>query len=155
MPNGSFSGFKADPALFNDIQESLVALVGYPHHKSHEKGKRYENLYLIIQPANTAAGATVEEINVSETLEFLRRHKDKETFIPEWIATPNQERVDKLSEILKKWLQARMMKEAFNSIKDPRQFLANTRAGIKTPKLNEKFKFENFDLLAWEYVSKD
>lgn len=155
MPNGSFSGFKADPALFKDVPESLVALVGYPRRKSHEKGKRYENLYLIIHPADASASATIDEVNVAETLEFLRRHKDKETFLPEWISSPNQERVDKLSAIFRNWMQERIIKEGFSSIKDPRQYLENLKAGIKTPTLNEKFKLENFDLLVWEYVSRD
>jgi hypothetical protein len=48
-----------------------------------------------------------------------------------------------------------MRKEGFSSIKDPRQHLENLKAGIKTPTLNEKFKLENFDLLVWEYVSRD
>lgn len=155
MPIGSFSGFKIEPTLFENVPESLVALVGYPHRKPHERDKRYENLYLICQPAEKNAQTTIEELNVAQTLEFLRNHKGQETFLPEWIAAPNKERVDKLSTILKEWMQTRMMKDANAIMQAPRQFLARINAGNPMPTLNDKFKFENFDLIVWEYISKD
>ena len=151
MPNGAFSGFKVDKTLFQDIPESLVALVGYPHRKPHEKDKRYESLYLVMQPVDKNARTSIEEINVAETLEFLRNNKNQETFLPEWIETPNKERVDKLSKILKDWMQSRMMREAKAIMQNPYDFITN-RSSIQ---LNDKFKFENFDLIVWEYISKE
>ena len=151
MPNGSFSGFKVDQTLFENVPESLVALVGYPHRKPHERDKRYESLYLIMHPVDKNAQSSIEEINIAETLEFLRNNKGQETFLPEWIATPNKERVDKLSTILKDWMQSRMMKEARAIMQNPYEFITN-RSSIQ---LNDKFKFENFDLIVWEYLSKE
>jgi hypothetical protein len=52
-------------------------------------------------------------------------------------------------------MQARMEKDANAIMKDPRQFLARINAGNPMPTLNDKFKFENFDLIVWEYISKD
>ena len=155
MPIGSFSGFKIEPTLFEDVPESLVALVGYPHRNPHERDKRYENLYLICQPVEKNARTTIEELNVAQTLEFLRNHKGQKTFLPEWIATPNKERVDKLSTVLKEWMQTRMMKDANAIMKDPREFLSRMKAGTPMSALDEKFRFENFDLIVWEYISKD
>ena len=151
MPNGAFSGFKVHPTHFKDVPECLVALVGYPRRKPNEKDKRYENLYLVLHPADKGSKTTIEEINVAETLDFLRRHKGQKTFLPEWIATPNKERVDKLSAILKDWIQTRMMKEGVALVLNPLEFIN----GNPTMSLDEKFKFENFDLIVWEYVSKD
>ncbi len=151
MPNGAFSGFKVDPTLFKDFPESLVALVGYPHRKPNDKDKRYENLYLVLHPVDKSSKTSIEEINVAETMDFLRRHKRQETFLPECIATPNKERVDKLSAILKDWMQARMVKEGNALVLNPLDFIKSN----PTMSLDEKFKFENFDLIVWEYVSKD
>jgi superfamily II DNA/RNA helicase len=151
MPNGAFSGFKVDPTLFKDFPESLVALVGYPHRSPNVKDKRYENLYLVLHPVDKSSKTTIEEINVAETMDFLRRHKRQETFLPECIATPNKERVDKLSAILKDWMQARMVKEGNALVLNPLDFIKSN----PTMSLDEKFKFENFDLIVWEYVSKD
>lgn len=155
MPLGAFSGFKIGKNLFEDIPESLVALVGYPHRKPHERDKRYENLYLICQPVEKNAKTIIEEVNVAQTLEFLRNNKLQDTFLPEWIEKPNKERVEKLSSILKEWIKPTEKLEAYAIMDDPFAFLNQVNSPTEKPALNEKFKFENFDLIVWEYVSKD
>lgn len=157
MPIGAFSGFSVERSLFENIPESLVALVGYPHHKPHERGKKYEELYLICQPVDKNAQTSIEEVNVAQTLDFLRNHKNQNTYLPEWIEKPNKERVDKLSAILKEWMQAKIPHQAVTNIKD--KLKRKTLTPITTEKnsqlLEDKFQLSNFDLIAWEYVSRN
>lgn len=155
MPFGAFSGFKIEENLFDDIPESLVALVGYPHRKPYERDKKYEKLYLICQPVEEGAHTAIEEVNIAQILDFLRDNKLQPTFLPEWIETPDKERVDKISDVLKGWMKAQLIKDANSIMKDPRQFLTSIKAKQSPSLLDEKYRFENFDLVLWEYISNN
>ena len=157
MPNGIFSGFRAQENLFEHIPESLVAVVGYPHREEGSK-KAYTEIYLMCQPVDTHLPTTYQELNRAEVLEFLRQNKKQDRFVPEWIETNDSERLSKLTEILQTWMKAKVPQQATAAILD----IARSRKGIfKSPAktkdaklLEDKFKLENFDLIVWEYVSK-
>ena len=153
MPNGIFSGFVKQSDLFENIPESLVAVVGYPH-RQPGSNKPYQEIYLMCQPIDPNLPAEYQELNRAEVLEFLRKNKKNDRFVPQWIETNNSERLTRLSEVLQSWMKVKMRDEAYAVRRDPRKMLADIRAGKKVIPLDEKFKLENFDLIAWEYVSK-
>ena len=157
MPNGIFSGFRFDDNLFEKIPESLVAVVGYPH-REQGNNKPYSEIYLMCQPADTRHYATYKELNRAEVLEFLRKNKNQDRFVPEWIETNNKERLQKLSNIIQQWMESKVPQQATAAILQIAQSRKTIHKTTKQEKnaqlLEEKFKKENFDLIVWEYVSK-
>ena len=157
MPNGIFSGFQVQDNLFEQIPESLIAVVGYPHREEGSK-KAYTEIYLMCQPVDTNLPATYQELNRAEILEFLRQNKKQDRFVPDWIENNDNERLSKLTEILQTWMKAKVPQQATAAILD----IARSRKGVLKPTvkekdaklLEEKFKLENFDLIVWEYISK-
>ena len=152
MPIGSYSGFRTNEG--DTIPESLVALVGYPHRKPNECDNRYEHLYLICQPADEASPSTVEEVNVAEILDFLRNNKEQPTSFPEWLARPKKANVGRLSLILKQWMKKQLPIVGVQMSKDRlmRKGTTPSEQGSNAPLLEDQFKFENFDLIVWEYI---
>ena len=154
MPNGIFSGFRFDDTLFEKIPESLVAVVGYPRRKQGSN-KPYTELYLMCQPVDTHLPATYQELNRAEILEFLRANKNQERYVPDWIESNDNERISKLSGILKEWMKMKAPKQAVSNIKNMlRSKKVETKPKISSETVENKFKLENFDLIVWEYVTK-
>ena len=152
MPNGVFSGFQNTSEAFSEIPESLIALVGYPKKPEGEKEHHYTELYLMCQPVD--AEPEFKEINKAEVLEFLRQMKKADRFVPDWIIENDQERITRLSNVLKSWMQQNAKTEGRNIIND---FFTSRKTVDQQPRLSvnvdEKFKIENFDLIVWEYIS--
>lgn len=154
MPNGIFSGFRFGDTLFEKIPESLVAVVGYPRRKQGSN-KPYTELYLMCQPVDTHLPATYQELNRAEILEFLRTNKNQERYVPDWIESNDNERISKLSGILKEWMKMKAPKQAVSNIKNMlRSKKVETKPKISSETVENKFKLENFDLIVWEYVTK-
>lgn len=155
MPNGVFSGFVNTSEQFPDMPESLVALVGYPKKQEGKKEHHYTELYLMCQPVDDQDAATFQEVNKADVLEFLRQNKKNDRFMPSWLIEKDEERVGRLSEVLKQWMRQKAPQQATKNIKDKLK-----RRNISTPTENrnsqlqeEKFRIENFDLIVWEYVT--
>lgn len=157
MPNGVYSGFRFEPGLFSDdVPESLVAVVGYPHREAGSK-KPYSELYLMCQPVDPKASATFHELNRAEVLELLRSHKKAERLVPDWIdASRDNTKIARLSAIWQDWMELKVPSQAATIILD----IAKSRKAAAKPaskdikRLEDKFKIENFDLIVWEYVSR-
>lgn len=172
MPNGIFSGFKLPDSLFEQLPESLVAVVGYPHREEGSR-KPYSEIYLMCQPADPRIAATKTELNRAEVLELLRTNKNAERFVPDWIdgkdsdnhsketieKDDRNEKLERLSSILRSWMESHVPQAATSAILD----IAGSRKGKKRENthplsddlcLEDKFKLENFDLITWEYLSK-
>lgn len=159
MPSGIYSGFHLNHALLaEDIPESLVAVVGYPH-REPGNGKQYTELYLMCQPVDPKESATFafHELNRAEILALLKLHKNESRFVPEWIdRTHDADRMQRLSMILKDWMEQKAPKQAIANIKGLLNS-KNLKAKNKTDRKETTeayFKLENFDLIAWEYVTK-
>ena len=155
MPNGIFSGFKNEDDLFERIPESLIAVIGYPK-REHGSTERYREIYLMCQPADKSKASTFTEMNRAEILDFLRKNKSQDRYLPEWIEKPQNERISKLQTIVQQWMEEKVPQQATLSILQ----IAQSRKGINLAakqdgqRLEDKFKRENFDLIAWEYISK-
>lgn len=155
MPNGAFSGFKTEPDLFRNVPESLIAVVGYPHVANKPKDFHYTEIYLMCQPVNPELPTDYVELNRAEILKFLRENKNKERDVPTWISDQDPERITRLSEILKNWMEYKAPKEAISNKKE--RFNSKGTATKKSSydlSQNKKFQLENFDLIAWDYVSR-
>lgn len=150
MPCGVFSGFKNAAEQFGAVPESLVAVLGYPH-REHKK-ENYKHFYLMCQPAN--GEASVREMNRSEILSLLRANKNEPTYLPQWIEHTDSERIKRLSDILKNWMREQAPQEAqnvgHNLLRGNKKKIDNNGQTVE-----QKFKMENFDLIAWEYVSEN
>ena len=154
MPNGVFTGFHAQDNESGDLPESLVAVIGYPHRIQGEN-KPYQELYLMCQPVDTALPATYEELNRAEVLEFLRKNKRQERYVPAWIEKPDNERLRKLQEIVQAWMKMKAPQQAITNRKN--RFHSKGTEDKKTAQdesLDKHFQMQNFDLIVWEYISK-
>ncbi len=155
MPNGVFSGFRNQSADHPDMPESLVALVGYPKKPEGKAQHTYSELYLVCQPVDDAPEWT--EINKADVLEFLRKNKTADRYVPQWITESDTERVGRLSAVLKEWMHAKAPKQAVRNIRDmlKRKKVSTPADSKKTQLQEDKFKIQNFDLIVWEYVTSN
>jgi len=155
MPNGIFTGFINEDTLFEQIPECLIAVIGYPK-REQGSADRYREIYLMCQPADKSQAPTFAEMNRAEILDFLRKNKLKDRSLPEWIEKPQNERITRLQAIVQQWMEDKVPQQATLSILQ----IAQSRKGAQKvakgdgQRLEEKFKRENFDLIAWEYISK-
>lgn len=154
MPCGIYSGFRIDPEMFPDMPESIVAVLGYPH-REEGSHKKYKNIYLMCQPADTSLHATYKELNKAEILELLRKNKKQQRDVPEWIESPNTTKINLLASILNNWMRVQMNAETAANMKDIRRIFAKRKAGLPVALSDDKYHLENFDLIVWEYVSSD
>ena len=155
MPNGIFSGFSFDGNTFDKMTDSLVAIIGYPH-REEGSNKPYTGIYLMCQPANPEMQAVYRELNRAEVLEFLRSNKNAQRAVPEWIETNDSTRLSRLSDIVRKWLQAQVPKQAGNAVLGLMQGQgAVNRNRRDNDLIEDKFRYENCDLIVWEYVTSD
>ena len=138
--------------------ESLIAVIGYP--KRESPTDRYREIYLMCQPTDSEDSAptppTFTEMNRAEILDFLRKNKFQDRHLPDWIEKPNNERIAKLQAIVQEWLNTQVPQQATNAILQIAQSRKGTKPAAKGDgvRLEDKFKRENFDLIAWEYISK-
>lgn len=155
MPNGVFSGFKNQSPDFPDMPESLVALVGYPKKPEGKKEHAYTELYIMCQPIDNQDAATFTEINKADVLEFLRKNKNADRYVPQWITEKDTERVNRLSEVLKQWMLSKSPQQAVQMSKDrlKRRVISTPATDCKQQLLEDKFQLQNFDLIVWEYVT--
>ena len=155
IPNGVFTGFRNEDTLFEKIPESLVAVIGCPHRES--PSDKYREIYLMCQPADRSKTPQFAEMNRAEILDFLRKNRLQHRYLPEWIEKPQSERLGRLQAIVQQWMEEKVPQQAANAIlqiAQSRRGIDLTTKNVGGQRLEEKFKRENFDLIAWEYVSK-
>ena len=111
----------------------------------------------MLQPSDSNRARKFAELNVPEILQFLRRHKGKERYVPKWLdEESNLDKIKGLSDILRQWMTIKAPYQVQNTI-------ADMLSGNFTPKyvdesevettIENKFRLENFDLVVWEYVT--
>ncbi len=153
IPNGVFSGFSLPEDFKEQMPESLIAVVGYPHRV--RKDQPYTNIYLLCQPVDSSAQVQYRELNQIDVLDFLRKNKKACRFVPDMIQTAEPEQLERLSTIMKLWLRSRCKLEGASNT----QNILKSRKTIKqkpsmAENTAEKFQLQNFDLIVWEYISK-
>lgn len=151
MPAGVFSGFKLPADAKEPIPESLVAVLGYPRRKPGDVKTPYSRLYLMLQPVGNAP-AEWKELPTGTILSFLRKHRLAETDLPQGVASGDVEALNKLAATIKDWMAAKTPQEIKKTLST--LFSGQAKAKKTDSKIEDIFKPENFDLIAWEYVSR-
>ena len=151
IPSGVFSGFKLEPNLFERVPESLVAVLGYPRRQPGDYKTPYKRLYVMLQPAGKAP-AEWKELSTGGVLTFLRQNKQAQTSLPDWILKGDSAMIGSLSKIINDWMTLKKPAEVKQVLKGV--FTGQTKAKKDDKKVEDVFKLENFDLIAWEYVSR-
>ena len=150
MPPGIFSGFQVQDNLFEHYNECLVAVVGYPHRQTGA-ATAYTDIYLMCQPVDAEPSFT--ELNRAEVLSLLRNHKEAERYVPAWIDRPQNddkatERLRRLSAMVSAWMTMKMPRQRQSDVLD-------LFAGKNDTVINDaRYNMDNYDLIAWEYVTK-
>ncbi len=153
MPNGVFSGFEFDRNLFENMGESLVAVIGYPH-REEGSNKPYREIYLMCHPVGGTKPALYREINRAEVLGFLRENKSRPRYVPEWIEANDGTRLSRLSAVVRDWLEAQVPQKTTATVLDIlKSHKVKPSDKGNSQLIEDKFKIENFDLIVWEYVS--
>jgi hypothetical protein len=145
MPNGIYSGFRTEDDLFQQVPESIVALV---------RQKDTGEMYLILRPVEDSRDEkVVREFNKQEILSLLRSKLNIGRFVPTAIDKAEPEAINKLRAIMQTWLDEKAPKAATDDVID----LFGGVKKTKTPQNNlveDSFKPDKLELLVWEYISK-
>jgi hypothetical protein len=163
MPNGVFSGFKIEGTT--DMQNGIIALLGYPAQKKYNSNFVYLSYELIYidEKGNQISN------NQKIILEQLSNHYTAPRFVPTAIDIGDETEIAKLTNALKTWISTQAKSEVemedgtkkeviskagldfLNKLKtNPKQTLEK----LKTEgNVAEKYEFDNFDLITWLIVS--
>ena len=145
MPNGIYSGFRTEDDLFEQVPESIVALV-----RQKDSGE----MHLILRPIEDSRDEkVVKEYNKQEILSLLRSKLNIGRFVPTAIDKAEPEAINKLHVIMQRWLDEKAPKAATDDVID-------LFGGVKKAKeaqnklVEDNFKPESQELVVWEYISK-
>jgi len=163
MPKGVYTGFKADTTVC--AENGLIALLGYPTKPSKTVNHEYKVFDLIY--INKQGKMVL--LNQKDVLDTLTHHKDKDRFVVDAIDKGNDTAIQELVNALKAWLDSQAAEEQVQedgSTKkimgtEAKDLLSKLRKGDKDAlsrvkqniKVDEKFKLDNFDLIAWFLVT--
>ena len=128
-----------------------MAVLGYPRRKPGDVKTPYTRLYLMLQPVGKAP-AEWKELPTGTILSFLRKHRLAETDLPQGVASGDVEALNKLSATIKDWMAAKTPTEIKKTLTS--LFSGQAKAKKTDSKIEDIFKPENFDLIAWEYISR-
>lgn len=154
MPNGCYSGFKTVDNLFENVPESIVALVASPHKPVGVAEHKYNEFWLVLRPVNSERVETVKTFNRQEILAILRANLKKVRNVPSAIDRGDLAAIERLKTIMEAWISEQVPRENLSLVQD--LFSGDFRAAKKTKesKLEKKFNPENIDLICWEYITK-
>jgi len=163
MPKGIYTGFKADKSICQD--EGIIALLGYPAKPPAIQKHEYQGHDLIYIDMH---GKSIL-LNLKEVLDALSLHQDKERYVPRPVDRGEEGAIQSLVDSIKGWLANQAVEEERQedgSTKkrmgtEAKAMLAGLKSGdavaIKKVKQNikvsDKYKADNFDLIAWFLVS--
>ena len=163
MPNGVYTGFKADSNTCSE--NGMIALLGYPSKPSRDPVHEYKvfDLIYIDKKGNGVL------INQKDVLDVLTLHKDKTRFVLEEIDKGDEDAINGLVASLKNWLDQQAVEDRLQedgSTKkmmgaEAKDLLSKIKKGDKTSiarikqnlKTDDKFQLDNFDLITWFLVT--
>jgi superfamily II DNA or RNA helicase len=162
MPNGVYTGFLADKEVCPE--EGIIALLGYPAKppKTENYDYQYYNLIYINKKGENVL------LNQKEVLDALTLHKENERYVPDSIDKGEKNAINGLAEAINKWLKSQAVEEVTvdghikkKMGKEATDLLRKLRKGDRKAvervkedvKPDEKYKPENFDLIAWFLVN--
>ncbi len=163
MPNGVYTGFKADKAVCHD--EGIIALLGYPARPAKSQNHQYKSHDLIYIDMD---GKPVL-LNQKEVLDALVVHKEANRFVDKNVDKGVEASIQELVTALKKWLNSQAVEEEKQQDgsskkrmgREGKDLLAKLKSGDGTAvkklkqniKLSDKYTTDNFDLITWFLVN--
>jgi superfamily II DNA/RNA helicase len=163
MPKGVYTGFKADPDVC--AKEGMIALLGYPAKPTNKSDHEYKVFDLIYIDKS----GELVLLNQKEVLDAITLHKDNNRDVPAGVDAGEKQSIDKLVFSLQSWLnnqthELRIQDDGTTKKtmgKETKDMLEKLRRGNKDAlekaksniKPSDKYKLENFDLIAWFLVS--
>ncbi|WP_163380157.1 SNF2-related protein [Cyclobacterium sp. SYSU L10401] len=157
IPNGVFTGFKANPDLFHQaIPEGMVALMGYPAKPSGVVDHQYKELHLMYLDNEKQ----VVFKNPKEILAVLQSQKLSKRQLPKGLDAGDELVLKHYSKSLLHWLDIQAGREIENTMDD---IFAGDITFTKSSSndeeeqafLDEKYQAENFDLICWIAVQNN
>lgn len=164
MPKAVYTGFQQQPTQQQPTQQ-LIALLGYPVQKPKTPAHQYKEHYLIYIDEQGNPIKTHER----EILDYLSQNKTTARFVPKQIDKGEEQALAKLKNTFENWFR----QQTETTITDPagiktklagKQTLAildglksndtSTHEKLKQNQSpSQKFKIENFDLIAWFIIT--
>lgn len=146
MPNGIYSGFRTEDDLFQQVPESIVALV---------RQKDTGEMHLILRPVeDNREEQAAKEYNKQEILSLLRTKLNIGRFVPTAIDKAEPEALNKLHAIMQRWLDEKAPKAATEDVIDLFGGVVKKNKDSQKKLVEDNFKPENLELMVWEYISK-
>ena len=150
IPNGVYSGFNILPLnKLNSSGSGIMGLIGYPAKKHLEQGHKYTSLELFYISAN---GKNLY-LNNMQVLNTLRDHKSETRFVPDFIDSPNQATLEKLKDLLEKWMKQKFHLEDSSDVDDLFSGKKSTK-DLKEEIAEDRYKLDKYDLITWFVVSR-
>jgi superfamily II DNA or RNA helicase len=151
IPNGVFTGFKANPDLFNQsIPEGMIALMGYPAKPSGVMDHSYQEFHLMYVDKDKK----VVFKNPKETLSLLQSQKMQSRNLPKGLDAGEEKVLKHYSDTLLSWLDIQAGRAVEHVMDDI--FAGDLNFDKKEEHddeeqafLDEKYQPENFDLICW------
>ena len=177
IPNGAYSGFRAEDDRFSHVPAGIVALVASPCREEGVEGHRYERFKLLMRPVCDTFGGRVSpraaaagdgrppavsrDFNRKEILSILAHCKNAPRVVPPGIDAGDEDAIAPLrnaimgtmhNEVLKKE-QGELLDNVFNGVFDADPPAGGGRpAGGET--IEEALDPDKWDLVAWEVIGK-
>ncbi len=153
IPNGVFSGFrlKKNDVFDEKLPTGIIALLGYP--KAPEKARKlhkYKEYHLLY----TTPDGPSQFINHKDVLDILSSHKNYDRFVKSSVERGEEEAVESLKLMLKKWMDAQVPKQAEAAINDMFKGHVKPKISPEAERLEKYYQPENFDLITWMAISK-
>ena len=150
MPNGIFTGFKAEPdKKYAELPKGVIALLGYPKKPDDADTHKYDEFHLLYSHAKGFSTYN----NNQEILGILRKHKNKIRLVPDNIENGDKEALQCLSDRIKAWVEGQVPQKAIDEIQGIFADGVLRKKSVEEKKLEDKFKLDNFDLITWFVVS--
>ncbi|MGM0944505.1 MAG: helicase-related protein [Bacteroidota bacterium] len=151
IPNGVFTGFKANPDLFNQsIPAGMIALMGYPAKAAGVMDHTYNELHLMYLDKDKKMVFK----NPKEILAVLQSQKAQNRSLPKGLDAGEEKVLKHYSDTLLSWLDIQAGREIENAIDnifagDLNFDKKDVQEDEEQAFLDQKYQAENFDLICW------
>ena len=163
IPNGAYSGFRAEDDLFFKVPASVVALVASPCREDGVENHRYERFKLLLRPVNDDAPiapqtAISRELNRKEILSILAHYKKSLRVVPPEIDAGDENAIAPLRRAIVGTMgREELAKEQHKTLFDAFNGDFNSSPDgipVKDGTIEEGLDPDKWDLIAWEIIGK-
>lgn len=163
IPNGAYSGFRAEDELFFKVPAGVVALVASPCREDGVENHRYERFKLLLRPVNEGTSiapqtAISRELNRKEILSILAHYKKSPRVVPPEIDAGDENAITPLRRAIVGTMEREeLAKEQHKTLFDAFNGDFNSSPDgvqVKDGTIEEWLDPDKWDLIAWEIIGK-